>query len=215
MVFCALVGCCCLQADLHFLFTSAIIERNYEKRKTEYLKGLRTIRSYGFEPWIIETRNISASFFDPISERVLYPQCNIDSLQNKGANEVMAIRACISHLPFNDEDMVIKMTGRYFLYSRDFVNLIESTQTDYDAYVLSGKHFIRENDIFAGCFAMRWKYFKEMIEQVDVEKIESEMISVETVFADYIREFNLREKRVTQLHMIANVDFPGLGFLIF
>ena len=34
--------------------------------------------------------------------------------------------ACIPYLPFNDDDIVIKMTGRYLLHHRDFLDIINA-----------------------------------------------------------------------------------------
>lgn len=101
--------------QIYVLYTSALLPKQFELRKQEYLKSFYTLISYGYEPWIIESTNIDNSFFDEISNRVLYPQKNVLSLRNKGVNEVMSIRASIPLLPFEDNDIVIKLTGRYLL----------------------------------------------------------------------------------------------------
>src|SRR5579871_6172774 len=96
-----------LHGQIHIIMTSALIDAQYEWRKHEYLTAINAVKSYGFEPWILEATHIISSFFDEVSNRVLYTQVNDLSLRNKGVNETMAIRASLPYLPFDDEDIVI------------------------------------------------------------------------------------------------------------
>jgi hypothetical protein len=200
-----------LLSQVHILMTSALIPLQYEQRKQEYLKSFNIIRLFGFDPWIIESTNIDHSFFDQISNKVIYPQKNNLLLSNKGVNETMSLRASLSLLPFKDEDIVIKLTGRYFLYKRFFINLIKKNLTNYDAFVCYGKHFVSKEHIFTGCFAMRWDYFKKIILEMDLEKAEKDYIPVEKIFADFIEENSLRIKKVDHLYMFARIFYAGEG----
>lgn len=207
--FCLITACCAqLQSQqIYVMMTTAVLPSQYELRKEEYLSGFYAIKSYGFEPWIIEATNTGSSFFDEISKQVLYPQKNNDLLRNKGVNETMSMRTSLPYLPFRDEDIVIKLTGRYLLYDRSFIDIIEATSSDYDAYVCYGKHFVSRNHIFTGCFAMRWKYFKQIINEMDFEKAERDLISVEQLFAEFIQNQNLRIKVVDPLHIRARISY--------
>lgn len=204
-----------LQSEVHVMYTSALISNDYDKRKEEYLASIEAMRSYGYEPWIIEATNINSSFYDQLTDQIFYPQKNDSSLRNKGVNETMCMRGTLEHLPFQDEDIVVKLTGRYLLYKRDFLTLIENSESEYDAYVSYGKHFVGSDHIFTGCFAMRWKYFRKIIEELDVERAEREYISVEQLFAEFIRDNNLRVKVVDPLNVIARVACEGIGILDF
>jgi len=198
-----------LVAQVHVIMTSAILNLDYERRKQEYIRSINSIKSYGIEPWIIEATNIDHSFFDEISTQVLYPQVNNLSIGNKGVNETMSIKTSIPYLPFDDEDIVIKLTGRYWLYSREFIDIIESTCKDYDAYVCFGKHFVGKKHIFTGCFALRWKHYKKIIDEMDFERAEKDWLPIEMLFADAIQNHHLRIKVVDPLHVNARIFFDG------
>ena len=203
-----------LFSQIHVMMTSAIIPMQYEWRKMEYLTGFNAIKSYGFDPWIIEATHITSSFFDEVSNRVLYPQTNDLSLNNKGVNETMSMRASLPYLPFDDEDIVIKLTGRYHLYSRAFIDTIEANANDFDAFVCWGKHFVSPGHIFTGCFAMRWKYLKKIISEMDFVSAERDIIAVESIFADFIRSNHLRVKTVDPVHVKARIFYHGEGVAV-
>ncbi len=196
-----------LIAEVHVIMTSALIDVDYERRKKEYSRGISTIQSYGFEPWIIEATPITSSFLDEITHQVLYPQTNNPSLRNKGVNETLSIRASRPYLPFGDEDIIIKITGRYWLYDRELIDIIQATSDDYDAYVCFGKHFLLPDQIFTGGYALRWKYLKQIILEMDLEKAEIEFISIEQLFAEFIRAHHLRTKIVDPLNIEARIFF--------
>lgn len=196
-----------LLGQVHVIMTTAQLPIRVEERTAEYLKSFWTIKSYGFEPWIIEATNTSSSLFDPIARHVLYPQRHNDSLKNKGVNETMSMRASLPYLPFEDDDIVIKLTGRYYLYSRDFIDFVEENASEYDAFVCYGKGFVSDNHVFTGCFACRWKYFKQYINEMDFDKAERDYIPVEQLFAEFIEEKKLRVKVVHPLHVIAKIYF--------
>lgn len=202
-----------LIADVHIIMTSALIDTDYERRKQEYIRGVTTIQSYGIEPWIIESMPITSSFFDALSNQVLYPQTNNPSLTNKGVKELMSIRACLPYLPFNDEDLIIKLTGRYWLYERTFIDTVQAG--DYDAYVYFGKYFLMQHQIFTGCFALRWKYFKQFVQEADLEKAEKETIDFETMLPDFIRDHNLRMQIVDPLYVEARIFFDQIWMINF
>jgi hypothetical protein len=194
-----------VHGQIQFLLTSAMNPLQFEWRKEEYLKSFHSLRAYGYEPWIVEALSDS-SFFDEMTHQVLYPQVNNNAWRNKGANETNSIRASIPYLPFNDEDIVIKMTGRYYLYDRHLINLIETMQDQYDAFVCYGKNFVDSDHIFTGCFAMRWKYLKKLINELDLEWAEKEYVAIEKIFAEFIQNNNLRTK-ITDLHCQARIFF--------
>lgn len=202
-----LLACTPLFSQIHVVMTTAQLAIRYEERKAEYLRSFNAVKSYGFDPWIIEATNIKTSFFDEISKQVLYPQRHNDFLKNKGVNETMSIRASLPHLPFKDDDIVIKLTGRYYLYDRSFINFIQANSSEYDAFVCFGRNFVSDNHVFTGCFGCRWKYFKKFVNEMDFDKAESDYIPVEQLFAEFIVGNNLRIKIVEPLHVIAKVYF--------
>lgn len=199
-----------LSAKVQVMMTSATIEMDYKRRTEEYTKAIYAIKSYGIEPWVIECMPITHSFLDELSHQVLYPQSNDFSIKNKGVNEMKSIIASIPYLPFDDEDIVIKLTGRYWLYDRELIDLIENTNADYDAYVCYGKHFVGNNHVFTGAYALRWKYFKQLVEGIDLEKAERKWIAVEQIVAEFLKDNHLRIKIVDPLNVEARIFFDGV-----
>lgn len=194
-----------VHCQIQFLLTSAMNLHQFDWRKQEYLRTFSSLKAYGYNPWIVEAL-ADSSFFDELTDRVIYPQVNNNAWMNKGANETNSIRASIPYLPFDDEDIVIKLTGRYYLYDNYLVNLIQRTQNDFDAYVCYGKNFVSPDHIFTGCFAMRWKYFKKLYNELDLDWAEKEYVAIEKIYADFIQNQNLRTK-VTELHCQARIFF--------
>jgi len=123
----------------------------------------------------------------------------------------MSLRASIPFLPFADDDIVIKLTGRYFLIDQNFIDLIKNTFENYDAYVLYGKHFVSTDHVFTGCFALKWKYFKQLINDLDFESSETNLIPIEKSVADFVHEQRLRVCPVENLHVAARIFFSGEG----
>jgi hypothetical protein len=191
--------------NVHVIYVSAVIENQAELRKSEYLKSFYALKSYGFDPWIIEAMNINHSFFDEISDKVFYPQKNNLTLKNQGVNEIISIKEILPLLPFEDEDIVIKLTGRYFLYDTFFIDTIRKNG-EYDAYV----KWI-DDQVFTGCIAMKWKYFKQALQEVDLVYMENNMINMEQVFADFIRKEKLKDFSVDKVHILARIYGKGLG----
>lgn len=201
MIFCfSLTG-----HQIHVVLTSALISNEFDLRKEEYVNCVNRWKSYEFEPWIIEATNISSSFFDALSPQVLYPQVHKSPLRNKGVNEISSFRASLPYLPFEDDDIVIKMTGRYLLQSPSFLNTIRETLDEYDVWGVFGKHFNEKNDLFTGCFAMRWKHLKQIIEEMDLERAEQECVAIEILFGQWIKNQKLRVNALDCLHVRARI----------
>lgn len=192
-------------AQIRVIMTTAQMPVLYEERKEQYLRSFRAIRAYGFDPWVIEAKNITSSFFDELSRQVLYPQQHNEALRNKGLNETLSMLAALPYLPFDDEDIVIKLTGRYYLYDRFFIDTIEAASSDYDAFVCYGKHFVSKNHLFTGCFALRWKHFKKLVREMDYDRAEREYISTEQLYAEFIEGNHLRIKIVDPVHVMSKV----------
>ncbi len=200
LLFSSLIG-----QEIHVIYTSAQIPKNFDLRKREYIENLNQLRSFGFDPWIIEATNTNSSFFDSLSTKVLYPQRHNDALRNKGVNEIMSMRASLPYLPFQDDDIVIKITGRYLLKNRLFIDMVKATASTYDAWGVFGKHFTKEPDLFTGCFAMRWKHLKKIIEEMDLEAAERDYIAIEILFGDFLRNEHLRVDKLRNLYVRARI----------
>lgn len=80
------------------------------------------------------------------------------SMRNKGVNEWLDIKAVMDHMGLQEEDIVVKLTGRYRLLSSWFLDVIRQTVTQKDAWfrhlnVCTGEE--DPMDCVLGCYAAR------------------------------------------------------------
>lgn len=191
-----------MSADLKIICTAALIQNQFENRKKEYIKSFNFLKQIGFEPYIVESCVSGPTFLDQFSKNVFYSKTNNLNLRNKGVNEAQSLRAALKKFPLKDEDLILKLTGRYFFHTNNFIKLIDTNPT-YDCFVKLDQF----GQVFTGCFAMRFKYFKDLFEQLDLDKMESKMISIESAVAEYIK-FNSSKLKVffvEQLDLTANI----------
>ena len=78
-----------------------------------------------------------------------------------------------------------------------------------------GRHIIERGDkkIFTFCWAMKWKHFRDLYLDVDLDKLEHFDgnkgwlgYDIESYVMDYIVEKKLRLRAVPYLHIVANID---------
>jgi len=200
------------------LYTAALLENNFETRKQEYIHSINILKEFGYKPYIVESCNKSGpTFFDEYSSHVCYAGTNDPTLRNKGVNEVLSLLAAFGEYDFNDDDMIIKLTGRYFFENDLFLKFVEKNKK-YDAIVSRDtRRQIFDRDIvpivFTGCFAMKYKYLKRMLEQLDLEKMERNIDKIlEREVTKYLFSFVQKGGTVVyldKLHLTANIAFPG------
>lgn len=195
--------------ETRIVLTAALINHKYYERKKEYINAISILNRFGYNNlYIIESVRSHKTFLDDYCENVIYTNSNNFNLQNKGVNEGNAIVKSLDKLDCKDEDIVVKLTGRYYFISDSFLKTIQSNPS-IDVFA---KLFL-DGQVFTGCFAMRYKYFKEMFSQFDYEKMEREMISIEIEVANYIRsiakEKNARVMYLDNLDIVANVFGVG------
>ena len=77
---------------------------------------------------------------------------------------------------------------------------------------------VGENFAITGCFALRYKYFKEMLENLDYKQMEANYIYLERKVMDYIhkivRESSAKVMFVDQLDISAHVMGDGSYALV-
>lgn len=176
------------QNNIKILYTSALIPHKFEERKQEYIRCLKTLESYGFKEqvYIAESGPYTPlSFFENYCDHVFYANTNDASLINKGVNEAKATIAAFDYFDFDDEDMIVKITGRY-LFNNDYFLQLVKTHPEMDAFA---SYFEDKNrGVTTGCFAMRYKYYKQMVEELDLEKMEENLIDVEWEVAQFLEK---------------------------
>jgi len=196
--------------EIKIILTAALIDTQYEERKNEYLKVAKILDDYGYSnPYIIEAiKEKSETFLNGLSKNVFYSNVNNSTLRNKGVNEAKSIIEGFKHFDFKDDDMILKITGRYYFSSDAFIRLIEKNP-EYDAFVKTDCY----DQAFAGCFALRFHYFKDMLENLHYEKMEINMINIEKEIANYLKkissEKNAKIMYIEKLDIVANIFGKG------
>jgi len=182
---------------IYAILTTSLIQSHYDIRKQQYITGitnnirqLQKIKDIG-KIIIVENNGNIKSFLDDFNVDVLYTDNNSINSTNKGLRELMDILDVIKKFDMNDDDFVIKVTGRYIIDHQ--CNLID-TINNYD---INGIDCIirygsqnddtvvnRSNDCITGLIGMKVGYIKQINTNVTDECIEWEWANVANKIPD-------------------------------
>lgn len=146
---------------------------------------------------IVENNGKRKTFLDDFNIPVHYTDNNKVRYFHKGVNEMLDIHSVIKHFSIQDDDMIIKITGRYYPLNDNFYQTIIKFQNIYDVFI---KYFnvctqkFMENDCVLGMFAMRSKYLK-------IFEYHASEGSAEVQFAKYTRSLQCNIHTCEQLHL--------------
>ena len=210
-----------LHAKVRLLCSSALTSQHFEFHKAQYIKSFDILNQYGYRDfYIIEAlAKKGPTFLDEYSNHVFYAQTNNAHLRNKGINEAKTILEALLYYKCDNDDIIIKMTGRYHWLSNDFFTLVENHQ-DVDAIVKCDS----TGQVHTLAYAMRCKHFIAMFQQMNYEFMEAHMVNLEYEVAQYIKrkvaEGNFKVIICEKLHIEANLHgssaSPGAeGIIIF
>ena len=177
----------------------------YKVRKDRYLYAIAETLKHvppSVQPIIVENNGYDSTFLDNFQHAgkkvpVLYTRNNSIVAKSKGVNEMMDIQAVIRHFSIQDDDIVIKLTGRYRFLSTLFFEQLLKEEKEYDAWVkFFGADSLRyENyDCILGCYAIRAKFLK-LFHTLSIDNYKS----AEIAFARYVRFCGAKLKEVTEL----------------
>mmetsp|Transcript_16285 Transcript_16285/g.37508 ORF Transcript_16285/g.37508 Transcript_16285/m.37508 type:complete len:301 (+) Transcript_16285:2-904(+) len=129
-----------IQPKIFFVITTSIFnvttqgETDVARRKRQYKQGIKSLinatnrffnstdkMQWHYHILIVENNGPRGTFLDDFVNRrapvsVLYTNNNNSpNTSNKGMKELLDIQACIEHYHMQPQDLIVKMTGRYFL----------------------------------------------------------------------------------------------------
>lgn len=177
---------------IYIIITTAIFNKigvyNPLHRQIRYIECIRALTSIigndpNIKPIIVENNGPRVTYLDELNCDVVYTLNNQFNFPNKGYNELLDIKQVIKQYNIQDEDVIIKLTGRYKLLGTNIINCIKSNIDTHDAFI---KFFnvctlqYMKNDCVLGLFGMKCKYLKDFNY--------SGIKSPECEFADYVRE---------------------------
>ncbi len=181
-----------MKRRIHVIGTAAIIPTLYEQRKKQYTRAINRIVEFGYHPYIVESCVRGPTFLDGLSKNTLYSKTNNASLKNKGVNEFKSLLYAFNEWPFDDDDIIVKLTGRYFFQMDTLIRFLEDADDVDCAAKFLTVPITGVDAVLTGCFAMRFGLFKEMLEFFDYDELESGMVCVEHVVGPYLN--NLSKK---------------------
>ena len=145
---------------------------------------------------VVENNGPRQTYLDNLKCDILYTNNNNYKFAHKGVNELSDIKDVIGHYHIKEDDMIIKLTGRYKMLDMRFIELVKDKSKEYDAFI---KFFnvcelkYMYDDCVLGLFAMKCKYIKDF--EYDCIK------SPECEVAEYARE---------NIHKLMEIDHLNL-----
>jgi hypothetical protein len=165
----------------NFIFTSAEIENDWLERHKEYLSSLQTIVKYNEDVSILEcykTRNSSLSGFGGV---VKYSNTHNNNIKNKGVLELLALKT----IDIKPNEYYIKISGRYRFVDNSFYTTIKNTNYDIVCKMDS------VGQVYTFLFYVKGSVLIDFLNNVDLDFIEKNMINIEYVFSQYVKNKNV------------------------
>ena len=172
--------------------TDAIHRQNRYIQSIQHLLEL-TKNLQWCKPIIVENNGERQTYLDDLYCDVLYTTNNKFHFPHKGQNELLDIKDVINKYQINNDDVIIKLTGRYKLLSLDFIELVKNNN-NIDAFV---KFFnvctlqYMYDDCVLGLFSIKCKYLKEFNYTF--------LKSAECDFAEHVRKY-IDPKRLMEIN---------------
>lgn len=172
-----------------FIITSSI---NTPEREITYVSQIKNsisvMKDLPFEVYLVENNGMRETVFDELEGLTLvYTGTNsIRSFERKGMKEFHDLLLLADTYDFDDEDIIIKLTGLYTLSDATFLKSVVELESQYDAFI-KWYDVIHEKYVYDDCclglYAIRYKYLNKFNY---IEMLQHP--SMEHVFAKYVRE---------------------------
>lgn len=184
------------------------LPKSSNERNTRYIYSITQLlklieNDNDIKPIIVENGGKRETYLDNFNCDVLYTNNN-DTYIHKGFNEQLDIQEVIKKYDINDDDIIIKISGRYRLLNKDFINIIKNN--DKDAYVkffcVAARQF-GFNYMSSGLFAIKCKYLKKFM-YTGLNNISSD-----SELAVYIRE-NIDKNNLMEITNL-NLEYALFG----
>jgi hypothetical protein len=166
--------------------------RHAEIREKEYKMSIQTTMSLlppSIKPILVENNSLRSTFLDSFGIPVHYTNNNSKPYWHKGCNELDDIQSVIAAFNIQDDDTIIKLTGRYNPITSRFFKTVIDHESEFDGFIkffnVSTKEFMTY-DCVLGLFAIKAKYIKNI-------NFNDTTRSPEVQFATHCRTLNICE----------------------
>ena len=176
---------------IYIIITTSINSKvglqNEIHRQNRYVDSIQNLlnlikNDVSIKPIIVENNGLRKTYLDDLKCEICYTNNNQSNFIHKGGNELLDIKEVINQYNIQDDDIIIKLTGRYKLLNLNFINLVKSNIDTYDAFVkffnVCSKQYMFD-DCVLGLFAIKCKYVKQFNYQY--------IKSAECEFAEHVR----------------------------
>jgi hypothetical protein len=189
---------------IYIIITTSINNKNGIQnnihRQNRYIESINQVlqlinNDLDIKPIIVENNGFRQTYLDELKCDICYTDNNKNDFPHKGENELLDIKEVINQYKIKDDDIIVKLTGRYKLLNLDFINLVKKNN-DYDAFVKFfnvATQLYMFNDCVLGLFAIKCKYLKEFKYNF--------LKSPECEFADYIRK-NINKNKLIDIEQL-------------
>jgi len=192
---------------VYIIITASLINeaveynRDYARRKNEYIQGITTLlercKGKPYKLVIVENNSLlykrtfiirsHGTFLEKFGIPVIYTTNNIYTTHNYGTKELLDIKHVITQCNIQDDDFIVKMTGRYILDKEcPFFDVVDDLERQpysaiirYGAYTNFEKERSKDNCV-TGLIGLKCKYVKELYlpeEDKCIEKVWAEIIT--------------------------------------
>jgi hypothetical protein len=190
---------------IYIIITTSIYNkvgiRNNIHRQNRYIESIQQLLQLiknvvDIKPIIVENNGLRQTYLDDLDCDICYTNNNKLMFEHKGKNELLDIKEVINQYKIQDDDVIIKLTGRYKLLNSSFINLVKNNINNYDAFIkffnVCTKTYMFD-DCVLGLFAIKCKYLKEFNYNF--------IKSPECEFADYIRK-NITQNKLMEIKQL-------------
>jgi len=197
-----LIITCCIDNKIGYIHP--------DRRKQEYFLGisncLNLVRDKNIIPIIVENSKEGSSYLDIFNCDKVYTNDNEfihreEYIEHKGSNELRDIKKVIEKYEINDDDMIIKFTGRYMLFQDDFFKcVLDNTDKECFQRTFNVCNYNQDViDIVMGLFAIKAKYLKQFEYNSSTKGCEEEF---KTFIIDNIKKDDIMEIEKLYLRVI-------------
>jgi hypothetical protein len=113
---------------------------------------------------MVESCQTGPTELDQYCDNICYAQTQIWGISNYGEIEARSIQAALEYFNFDDEDMIIKFTGKYEFQTTEFIDLVNN---NFDADVIARMwcYF----DVYTVLFAMKVKHLRTFFKTLNYD----------------------------------------------
>jgi hypothetical protein len=125
---------------------------------------LALVQPFHIRPIIVEGNGLRSTPLDIFKCDIVYTNNNFQKFHNYGVNELMDIVEVCKRYDIDDDDMVLKISGRYELTRPDVFRLIVEYERIVDAFIRFGNvcdtTTYTEDDCILGFIGMKCKFWR-------------------------------------------------------